>query len=133
VLSACVRQVFAAPPAPSAALAGHVLEAVGACLGGPPVIAAPGSSFAASLGAEDTVLLQRGAGLRSGELAAVHGADGLVLRRVFFEGRSVRLESEDTLAPPVFVDRSSLRVYGKVVAIARPGTDRMTSPAAGAV
>jgi hypothetical protein len=96
-----------------------LLRVLGARGGGPPVTVAPGGWFVDSLGAEDTVLLQRGADVRSGEMVVVEDVDGLKLRRLYFCDCGARLEGGEGPEHATTARHSALRVHGRVVAIAR--------------
>jgi len=69
----------------------------------------------------DVVMLQRGAEVGHGELAAVRvdGAGEVALRRVYFENGHVRLQSENHRLPPTVVPRGQVMIEGKVLAIVR--------------
>lgn len=81
----------------------------------------------ALVSAGDSLILEQTAVLRAGELVAawLPNDDELVLRRVYPEGASVRLQSEDRLRASEWVRADALRVHGRVVAILRhsPRTD----------
>ena len=102
--------------------AGSLLRAVVGDAPGLVTITAQGDAFADALvGDGDVVLLQRDVEISSGELAAIRlRSDGVLrLRRVFFDGETVRLEPEADRQASLTLERHAVRVHGRVIAIAR--------------
>lgn len=69
----------------------------------------------------DAILLQRTDDVRSGEQVAlqVNGEPRVVLRRIYFEGSQVRLQSANRQLPAQYCPRSAVQIHGRVVGIAR--------------
>lgn len=70
----------------------------------------------------DEIVLQPEHRVGQGELALVRLSGGArALRRLYFEGDRVRLQSESRRTAPEFVDADALVIEGRVLAIVRAG------------
>jgi repressor LexA len=69
----------------------------------------------------DIVVMSKGAEVRSGDLAAVFLLDKneSTLKRVYFEGKRLKLKPENPTMKPFYVDARSAQIQGKVLCVIR--------------
>lgn len=69
----------------------------------------------------DIVVMSKGAEVRNGDLAAVFltGKNESTLKRVYFEGKRLKLKPENPTMKPFYVDARDAQIQGKVVCVFR--------------
>lgn len=69
----------------------------------------------------DIVVMSKGAEVRNGDLAAVFLTDRneSTLKRVFFEGKRLKLKPENPTMKPFYVDARNAQIQGKVLCVIR--------------
>jgi repressor LexA len=69
----------------------------------------------------DIVVMSKGAEVRNGDLAAVFLLDKneSTLKRVYFEGKRLKLKPENPTMKPFYVDARSAQIQGKVLCVIR--------------
>jgi len=79
------------------------------------------SMIDALIGDGDIVVMKRNAEVRNGDLAAVFLTDRneSTLKRVYHEGRRLRLKPENPLMRPFYVDARHAQIQGRVVCVLR--------------
>ncbi len=69
----------------------------------------------------DIVVMSKGAEVRNGDLAAIFLTDRneSTLKRVFFEGKRLKLKPENPTMKPFYVDARNAQIQGKVLCVIR--------------
>jgi len=81
------------------------------------------SMIEAGINSGDLLLVHQGMAVENGEIAVAcvpsFDADGATVKRVYYEGDTVRLQPENSAMEPIILSRDAVRIVGRVIGLIR--------------